>query len=158
MNSELDDLELDALIHDIEKNANELDQLCFEMEQQLDLEFESLDKIIDELNYLKSKKIKENQPSNEKNIAVKLEFLARDLKAALDKISSHFNNPNLGKRQFFTFIKKFWIRLTKVKPIQIYQELYLNFKYLDECFQQIKHKNHIVMLQPRLQAINSIEA
>lgn len=160
MNSEFDDLELDALLRDLEKDANEIDQLCLEMDQ-LDLELEKLDKLIDTFNCLKSDKVKLNQSTGEEYTTVKLDSLVRDLKAALDKISGHFNNFNFDKRQFFTVIKKVGTRLTKVKTIQIYQiykYLFLNFKYLDEFFQKIKHKNHIVMLQPRLQSINSIEA
>lgn len=157
MNSELEDLELAALLQELEKDSNEIDQLCLEMDQ-FNLEMDELDKLIDEFHCLNSEKRELNTLADKKTLNSKLDSAIRALKLALEATSRHFDRPNTYKRKFFTVIQKFRIILIRFKTIQLLQKLDLNFKYLYDYFQNIRHKNHIVMLQPRLQAINSIEA
>lgn len=140
MNSELEDLELDALLEDLQRDSDELDKLCLEF-----------DKIDTELNRLLE--------LDEKNLQ-KLEFIRqiRSLERALEVIASTFDRPTLDKRQFFIVLNKLSSYFFKLKKLSKKTISTNYFKYLIEIFQTIKHENHLVLLQPRLQSINSIKA
>lgn len=140
MNSELEDLELDALLEDLQRDSDELDKLCLEF-----------DKIDTELNRLLD--------LDEKNLQ-KPEFIRqiRSLERALEVIASTFDRPTLDKRQFFIVLNKLSSYFFKLKKLSKKTISTNYFKYLIEIFQTIKHENHLVLLQPRLQSINSIKA
>lgn len=138
MNSELEDLELDALLEDLQRDSDELDKLY--------LEFDKIDVELDTLLGLDEKKLR------------KLESIKqiRSIKKVLEVLTSVLDRPTLNKRQFFIVLNKFSSSFLKLKKLSKKIILINYFKHLIEVFQTIKHENHVVLLQPRLQAINSI--
>ncbi|KAA0605227.1 hypothetical protein E2K73_13920 [Acinetobacter sp. RF15A] len=140
MNSELEDLELDALLEDLQRDSDELDKLY--------LEFDKIDAELDRLLGL-----------DEKNLR-KLESIRqiRSLKRALEVLTSAVDRPAIDKRQFFIVLNKISSSFFKLKKLSKKTISINHFKHLIEIFQTIKHENHLVLLQPRLQSINSIKA
>ncbi|WP_425919386.1 hypothetical protein [Acinetobacter sp. TSRC1-2] len=140
MNSELEDLELDALLEDLQRDSDELDKLY--------LEFDKIDTELDRLLEL-----------DEKNLR-KLESIRqiRSLKRALEVLTSAVDRRAIDKRQFFIVLNKLSSSFFKLKKLSKKTILINHFKHLIEIFQTIKHENHLVLLQPRLQSINSIKA
>ncbi|MEN8332686.1 hypothetical protein [Acinetobacter sp. WCHA39] len=138
MNSELEDLELDALLEDLQRDSDELDKLY--------LEFDKIDVELDTLLGLDEKKLR------------KLESIKqiRSIKKVLEVLTSVLDRPTINKRQFFIVLNKFSSSFLKLKKLSKKIILINYFKHLIEVFQTIKHENHVVLLQPRLQAINSI--
>ena len=132
MNSELEDLELDALLEDLQ-----LDKLCLEF-----------DKIDTELNRLLE--------LDEKNLR-KLESIRqiRSLERALEVLASAFDRPTTN---FFIVLNKLSSSFFKLKKLSKKIILINHFKHLIEVFKTIKYENHLVLLQPRIQSINSIKA
>lgn len=138
MNSELEDLELDALLEDLQRDSDELDKLY--------LEFDKIDVELDTLLGLDEKKLR------------KLESIKqiRSIKKVLEVLTSVLDRPTINKRQFFIVLNKFSSSFLKLKKLSKKIILINYFKHLIKVFQTIKHENHVVLLQPRLQAINSI--
>lgn len=147
MNSELEDLELTALLEELEKESNEIDLLCLEMDK--------IDNLLEQFHSLKAEKDGLKKLVDKKNTSLKLDSAVRALKNAFKVMSQHFSRYYYENR-FIEIIQRFMVVLVKFKTIQPLQNL--DFKHLNDSFQNIKQKNHIVMLQPRLQSINSIEA
>jgi len=96
---------------------------------------------------------------DEKNLQ-KLESIRqiRSLERALEVLASAFDRPTIYKRQFFIVLNKLSSSFFKLKKLSKKIILINYFKHLIEIFQTIKHENHLVLLQPRLQFINSIKA
>lgn len=138
MNSELEDLELDALLEDLQRDSDELDKLY--------LEFDKIDVELDTLLELDEKTLR------------KLESIKqiRSIKKALEVLTSVLDRSTINTRQFFIVLNKFSSSFLKLKKLSKKIILINHFKHLIELFQMIKHENHVVLLQPRLQAINSI--
>jgi len=138
MNSELEDLELDALLEDLQRDSDELDKLC--------LEFDEINLELDKLLELDEKTLR------------KLEFIKRirSIKRAFEVLASAIDRPTINRRRFFIVLSKFSSSFLKLKKLSKKIILINHFKHLIEIFQTIKHENHVVLLQPRLQAINSI--
>lgn len=130
MNSELEDLELDALLEDLQRDSDELDT---ELNRLLEL---------DEKNLQKLESIRQ----------------IRSLERALEVLASTFDRLTIDKRQFFIVLNKLSSSFFKLKKLSKKIILINHFKHLIEIFQMIKHENHLVLLQPRLQSINSIKA
>lgn len=138
MNSEPEDLELDALLEDLQREPDEIDKLC--------LKFDEIDVELDTLLELDEKKLR------------KLESIKQisSIKKALEVLTGVLDRPTINKRQFFIVLNKFGSSFLKLKKLAKKIILINDFKHLIEIFQTIKHENHVVLLQPRLQAINSI--
>ncbi len=138
MNSELEDLELDTLLEDLQRDSDELDKLYLEIDQ-IGLE-------LDDLLELDEKTLR------------KLEFIKRirSLQKALGVLTSSIETPTINRRQFFIVLSKFSSSFFKLKKLYKKINLTNNFKYLIEIFRTTRHDFHVVLLQPRLQAINSI--
>lgn len=137
MNSELEDLELDALLEDLQKDSDELDKLCLEFDTELNRLLE-----LDEKNLQKLESIRQ----------------IRSLERALEVLASTFDRLTIDKKEFFIVLKKLSNSFFKLKKLSTKIILINHFKHLIEIFQMIKHENHLVLLQPRLQSINSIKA
>ncbi len=137
MNSELEDLKLDALLEYLQRDSDELDKLCLEVDTELDRLLE-----LDEKNLQKLESIRK----------------IRSLKRSLEILASAFDRPIFDKRHFFIFLNKFGSSFFKLKKLSKKIILINHFKHLIEIFQMIKYENHLVLLQPRLQSINSIKA
>ncbi|MEN8425040.1 hypothetical protein ABFO63_15475 [Acinetobacter junii] len=137
MNSELEDLELDALLEDLQRDSDELDKLCLEFDTELNRLLE-----LDEKNLQKLESIRQ----------------IRSLERALEVLASTFDRLTIDKRQFFIVLNKLSSSFFKLKKLSKKIILINHFKHLIEIFQMIKHENHLVLLQPRLQSINSIKA
>lgn len=137
MNSELEDLELDALLEDLQRDSDELDKLCLEFDTELNRLLE-----LDEKNLQKLESIRQ----------------IRSLERALEVLASTFDRLTIDKKQFFIVLKKLSSSFFKLKKLSKKIILINHFKHLIEIFQMIKHENHLVLLQPRLQSINSIKA
>ena len=99
MNSELEDLELDALLEDLHRDSDELDKLC--------LEFDKIDTELSRLLEL-----------DEKNLQ-KLESIRqiRSLERALEVLAGAFDRPTIDKRQFFIVLNKFSSSFFKLKKL-----------------------------------------
>jgi prefoldin subunit 5 len=137
MNSELEDLELDALLEDLQRDSDELDKLCLEFDTELNRLLE-----LDEKNLQKLESIRQ----------------IRSLERALEVLASTFDRLTIDKKEFFIVLKKLSNSFFKLKKLSKKIILINHFKHLIEIFQMIKHENHLVLLQPRLQSINSIKA
>lgn len=137
MNSELEDLELDALLEDLQRDSDELDKLCLEFDTELNRLLE-----LDEKNLQKLESIRQ----------------IRSLERALEVLASTFDRLTIDNRQFFIVLNKLSSSFFKLKKLSKKIILINHFKHLIEIFQMIKHENHLVLLQPRLQSINSIKA
>lgn len=137
MNSELEDLELDALLEDLQRDSDELDKLCLEFDTELNKLLE-----LDEKNLQKLESIRK----------------IRSLERALEVVTSTFDRLTIDKRPFFIIFNKFSSSFFKLKKLSKKIILINHFKHLIEIFEMIKHENHLVLLQPRLQSINSIKA
>jgi len=137
MNSELEDLELDALLEDLQRDSDELDKLCLEFDTELNRLLE-----LDEKNLQKLESIRQ----------------IRSLERALEVVTSTFDRLTIDKRQFFIVFNKLSSSFFKLKKLSKKIILINHFKHLIEIFEMIKHENHLVLLQPRLQSINSIKA
>lgn len=137
MNSELEDLELDTLLEDLQKDSDELDKLCLEFDKELDRLLE-----LEEKNLQKLESIRQ----------------IRSVERALKVLASALDRPTIYKRQFFIVLNKLSSSLFKFKKLSKKIILTNHFKHLIEVFQMIKHENHLVLLQPKLQSINSIKA
>lgn len=135
MNSELEDLELDNLLEDLQRDSDELY-----------LEFDKIDLEIDDLLELDEKTLR------------KLEYIKRirSIKRALEVLARAIDRPTIDRRQFFIVLSKFSSSFFKLKKLSEKIILKNNFKHLVETFRMIRHDFHVVLLQPRLQAINSI--
>ena len=138
MNSELENLELDALLEDLHRDSDELNTLYLEFDK-IDVELDSLLKL-DEKTLRKLESIKR----------------IRSIKRALEVLTNAIDRPTINKRQFFIVLSKFSSSFFKLKKLSKNIILINHFKHLIEIFQTIRHENHVVLLQPRLQAINSI--
>lgn len=138
MNSELEDLELDTLLEDLQRDSDEIDKLC--------LEFDKIDLELDELLEFDEKTLR------------KLEYIKRirSIKRALGVLTSAIEKPIINRRQFFIVLIRFSSSFFKLKKLSKKITLIKNFKHLIETFRMIRHDFHVVLLQPRLQAINSI--
>lgn len=137
MNSELEDLELDALLEDLQRDSDELDKLCLEFDTELNRLLE-----LDEKNLQKLESIRQ----------------IRSLERALEVLASTFDKLTIDKKLFFIVLKKLSNSFFKLKKLSKKIILINHFKHLIEIFQMIKHENHLVLLQPKLQSINSIKA
>lgn len=137
MNSELEDLELDALLEDLQRDSDELDKLCLEIDTELNRLLE-----LDEKNLQKLESIRQ----------------IRSLERALEVLASTFDKLTIDKKQFFIVLKKLSNSFFKLKKLSKKIILINHFKHLVEIFQMIKHENHLVLLQPKLQSINSVKA
>ena len=137
MNSELEDLELDALLEDLQRDSDELDKLCLEFDTELNRLLE-----LDEKNLQKLESIRQ----------------IRSLERALEVLASTFDKLTIDKKLFFIVLKKLSNSFFKLKKLSKKIILINHFKHLIEIFQMFKHENHLVLLQPKLQSINSIKA
>lgn len=137
MNSELEDLELDALLEDLQRDSDELDKLCLEFDTELNRLLELDEKNLQKLEYIRQ---------------------IRSLERALEVLASTFDRLTIDNRQFFIVLNKLSSSFFKLKKLSKKIILINYFKHLIEIFQMIKHENHLVLLQPRLQSINSIKA
>ena len=82
MNSELEDLELDALLEDLQRDSDELDKLCLEFDTELNRLLE-----LDEKNLQKLESIRQ----------------IRSLERALEVLASTFDKLTIDKKLFFDF-------------------------------------------------------
>ena len=137
MNSELEDLELDDLLEDLQRDSDELDKLYLEFDK-IDAELDKLLELDEQLRKLES--IKQ----------------INSIKRALEVLTNALDRRTTNKRQFFIILSKFSSSFFKLKKLSKKIILINHFKHLIEIFQTIKHENHVVLLQPRLQAINSV--
>lgn len=137
MNSELEDLELDDLLEDLQRDSDELDKLYLEFDK-IDAELDKLLELDEQLRKLES--IKQ----------------INSIKKALEVLTNAIERRTTNKRQFFIILSKFSSSFFKLKKLSKNIILINHFKHLIEIFQTIRHENHVVLLQPRLQAINSI--
>lgn len=137
MNSELEDLELDDLLEDLQRDSDELDKLYLEFDK-IDAELDKLLELDEQLRKLES--IKQ----------------INSIKRALEVLTNAIDRRTTNKRQFFIILSKFSSSFFKLKKLSKKIILINHFKHLIEIFQTIRHENHVVLLQPRLQAINSI--
>lgn len=137
MNSELEDLELDDLLEDLQRDSDELDKLYLEFDK-IDAELDKLLELDEQLRKLES--IKQ----------------INSIKRALEVLTNALDRRTTNKRQFFIILSKFSSSFFKLKKLSKKIILIKHFKHLIEIFQMIRHENHVVLLQPRLQAINSV--
>ncbi|GAA5632860.1 hypothetical protein Acal02_03518 [Acinetobacter calcoaceticus] len=140
MISELERQEFEFYLLEIEKDNEEFLKVCNELKilsSELKLLLDS-DKRIKKLESIK--KIK-----------------------ALRESFSHLSNYALGldtaidyEKLLLSLLSQFQYSAIQLKKIPNKSLLVNFFKHINEIFQTIKYGNHIVLLQPRLQAINSV--
>lgn len=147
MNSELENLESDDLSEDIELNDLsediELNALLEELERdslELDNAFLELDKIFD----LQEKIINSERLSSK---------ITRVLDIVCQRNVRTLRIVDL--RRFFLLLNRVGFFLFKRNKLRF---TLFKLKYLIQVFQSIRHENHVRLIQPKLQSINSIEA
>ena len=101
MNSELEDLELDALLEDLQRDSDELDKLCLEFDTELNRLLE-----LDEKNLQKLESIRQ----------------IRSLERALEVLASTFDRLTIDKRQFFIVLNKLSSSFFKLKKLSKKQD------------------------------------
>lgn len=138
MNSELKGLEIVTLLEDLQRDSDEIDKLC--------LEFNKIDLELDEL-------LEQDEKTLRKLESIKR---IRSIKRALEVLTSAIEKPIINRRQFFIVLIRFSSSFFKLKKLSTKTTLTKNFKHLIETFRMIRHDFHVVLLQPRLQAVNSI--
>lgn len=137
MNSELKHLDLDIFLEDIQRDSDELDRLFLEFDKEVDRLLE-----LEQENCQQLELIRET----------------RSLERALKVIAGAIDRLGIYKTQFFIILKKFRSSFFKFRELHKKIISINYFKHLIEIFQMIKYENHLVLLQPKLQSINSIKA
>lgn len=136
LNDLSEDIELNALLEELERDSLELDNAFLE----LDNAFLELDKIFD----LQEKIINSERLSSK---------ITRVLDIVCQRNVRTLRIVDL--RRFFLLLNRVGFFLFKRNKLRF---TLFKLKYLIQVFQSIRHENHVRLIQPKLQSINSIEA